>query len=100
LFVSEPADARAARLGGGELELVWDIGPKRDAPGPGDVLGTDPPPITNTSPNDTFGVDPHDTVIRSSPAIRAQIATFIKAGGTITNPCGLEPCYAAGWTGL
>ena len=63
------------------------------------ILGTDPPPITNTAPNDGYGVDPHDTVIRSSPLIRAQIADFIKAGGTITDPCGATPCYAAGWMG-
>ena len=55
--------------------------------------------LTNTAPNDSFGVDPHDTVIRNSPLIRAQIATFIKAGGTITDPCGATPCYAAGWMG-
>ena len=83
----------------GNSMWVWDIGPKRDDPGPGDVLGTDPPPITNTAPNDSFGVDPHDTVIRSSAAIRQQIATFIKPGGTITDPCGAAPCYAAGWMG-
>jgi hypothetical protein len=82
--------------------FVWDIGPKRPSgnPPPNDVLGTDPPPITNTAPNDSFGVDPHDTVIRSSPLIRAQIATFIKPGGTITDPCGATPCYAAGWMGF
>ena len=47
----------------------------------------------------SFGVDPHDTVIRQTPVIRAQIAEFLKTGGTITDPCGLTPCYAAGWTG-
>jgi hypothetical protein len=82
---------------GGNAMFVWDIGPKRDEGGT--VKGTDPPPITNTAPNDSFGVDPHDTVIRNSPLIRAQIATFIKAGGTITDPCGSTPCYAAGWMG-
>jgi hypothetical protein len=82
---------------GGNGMFVWDIGPKRDEGGT--VKGTDPPPITNTAPNDSFGVDPHDTVIRNSPLIRAQIATFIKAGGTITDPCGATPCYAAGWMG-
>ena len=77
--------------------FVWDIGPKRDEGGT--IFGTDPPPITNTAPNDSFGVDPHDTVIRSSPLIRAQIANFIKPGGTITDPCASHPCYAAGWMG-
>jgi hypothetical protein len=75
--------------------FVWDIGPKRS----GGTLGTDPAPITNTSPNDSFGVDPHDTVIRTSADIRAQIATFLQVNGTITDPCGLDPCYAAGWAG-
>jgi hypothetical protein len=81
----------------GNAFFVWDIGPKRVEGGT--TLGTDPPPITNTAPNDSFGVDPHDTVIRSSPLIRAQIANFIKANGTITDPCGATPCYAAGWMG-
>ena len=86
--------------------FIWDIGPKRDDPAsadPEDVLGTDPPPLTNTAPNDSFGVDPHDTVIRQTPAIRAQIAAFLDEGGKITDPgapdCGPHPCYAAGWTG-
>ena len=76
--------------------FVWDIGPKRMDPG---LLGTDPPPITNTAPDDSFGVDPHDTVIRQTPIIRAQIAEFLQTDGTITDPCGADPCYAAGWTG-
>jgi hypothetical protein len=81
--------------------FVWDIGPKRMVGS--DVFGTDPPPLTNTSPNDSFGVDPHDTVIEESPYARAQIAAFIDVGGKITNPpdpaCGSHPCYAAGWQG-
>ncbi|CAN5520827.1 hypothetical protein BH10ACT11_BH10ACT11_01700 [soil metagenome] len=82
--------------------FVWDIGPKRDDPDsvdPADVLGTDPPPNGNTAPDDSFGVDPHDTVIERSPLIRKQIADFIKPGGSITDPCGLNPCYAAGFNG-
>ena len=83
--------------------FIWDIGPKRDN-GSGGFLGTDPPPITNTAPNNSFGVDPHDTVIRSSPLIRAQIANFLKTNGTITDPCfqgsNAVPCYAAGWNGF
>ncbi len=75
--------------------FVWDIGPKRS----GGTLGTDPAPITNTAPNDSFGVDPHDTVIRQTPEVRAQIASFLDPNGTITDPCGPNPCYAAGWTG-
>jgi len=87
---------------------IWDIGPKRDnpaTPDPSDVLGTDPPPITNTPPpGDAAGIDPHDTVIRQTPAVRAQIAAFLDSpGGKIIDPpapdCGPHPCYAAGWTG-
>ena len=80
--------------------FVWDIGPKRDDPGPGDFLGTDPPPITNTPPpGDLAGVDPHDTVVNETPQTRAQIAAFIDTNGKIINPCGAAPCYGAGWTG-
>jgi hypothetical protein len=84
-----PADAN------GNGTFVWDIGPKRS----GGTLGTDPAPITNTAPDDSFGVDPHDTVIRQTPEVRAQIASFIDLNGTITDPCGPHPCYAAGWAG-
>jgi hypothetical protein len=80
---------------------IWDIGPKRTVGS--ETYGTDPPPLTNTAPNDSFGVDPHDTVINESPYARAQIANFIDVGGKITNPpdpaCGSHPCYAAGWQG-
>ncbi len=75
--------------------FVWDIGPKRS----GGTLGTDPAPITNTAPNDSFGVDPHDTVINTSALIRHQIAEFLKPAGQIIDPCGPDPCYAAGWAG-
>jgi hypothetical protein len=78
--------------------FVWDIGPKR-VEGT-ETKGTDPPPTTNAAPNDSFGVDPHDTVIDDSPLIRAQIANFIKVNGKITNPCAAHPCYAAGWNGM
>jgi len=82
--------------------FIWDIGPKRPdptTPDPDDILGTDPPPLTNTAPNDSFGLDPHDRVIRNTPAIRAQIAAFIDEGGSITDPCGPRPCYEANWDG-
>jgi hypothetical protein len=78
--------------------FVWDIGPKRPD-GSGGFLGTASAPITNTAPNDSFGVDPHDTVINTSPEVRQQIAAFISPGGKIIDPCGNRPCYAAGWTG-
>jgi hypothetical protein len=82
----------------GNGTFVWDIGPKRDD-GTGGVLGTDPAPITNTAPDDSFGVDPHDTVINTSALIRHQIAEFLMPAGKIIDPCGPDPCYAAGWTG-
>jgi hypothetical protein len=91
-----PLDLPAGADGNGMF--VWDIGPKRDD-GIGGELGTDPAPITNTAPDDSFGVDPHDTVINTSPLIRHQIAEFLKPGGQIIDPCGSDPCYAAGWTG-
>jgi hypothetical protein len=84
--------------------FVWDIGPKRDnpsTPDPNDFLGTTPPPIQNIPPpGDEAGIDPHDTVIRSSPLVRKQIADFISPNGKITNPCGPDPCYAAGYHGF
>ena len=82
----------------GNGTFVWDIGPKRDD-GMGGVLGTDPAPIANTAPDDSFGVDPHDTVINTSALIRHQIAEFLMPSGKIIDPCGPDPCYAAGWTG-
>ena len=44
-------------------------------------------------------MDPHDEVIDTSPLARAQIASFIQEDGKIIDPCGANPCYAAGWTG-
>jgi hypothetical protein len=80
--------------------FVWDIGPKRPNPmDPDHPLGTDPAPITNTAPDDSFGTDPHDTVINTSAAVRHQIAEFLKPDGQIVEVCGTDPCYAAGWTG-
>jgi hypothetical protein len=82
--------------------FIWDVGPKRPntaTPDQNDILGTDPPPLTNTAPNDSFGLDPHDRVIRNTPAIREQIANFIDENGSITDPCGPSPCYEANWDG-
>jgi hypothetical protein len=82
--------------------FIWDIGPKRPDPttaDPNDILGTEPPPLTNTAPDDSFGLDPHDRVIRNTPAIRQQIAEFLDTDGKITDPCGASPCYEANWDG-
>jgi len=88
----------------GNAFFIWDTGPKRTTPTgnpPGDSLwGTDPAPLTNTAPNNSFGQNPHDTVIEESPLARKQIADFLKVNGKVTNPCGLNPCYAAGWMGF
>ena len=85
-----------ARFGNGFF--VWDIGPKRPD-GQGGFLGTASAPITNPAPNDSYGVDPHDTVIDTSGAVRHQIAQFIRPHGKIVPVCGHHPCHAAGWHG-
>ncbi len=82
----------------GNAFFVWDIGPKRGSEP--NILGTEPPPNGNVPPPPGSGVDPHDTVINSSPLIRKQIADFMAADGKVTNPCGANPCYAAGWNGF
>ncbi len=91
----------------GNAFFVWDIGPKRFE-GP-TLFGTDPAPLTNLPPKTTdsgdpfdsgSGINPHDTVIRSSPLIRKQIADFLKTNGKVTDPCGDDPCWAAGWQGM
>jgi hypothetical protein len=91
-----------ADLGGpaadGNAFFVWDTGPKRGTPP--NVLGTDPPPNGNIAPTGASGADPHDAVINASPLARAQIADFINTDGSVTNPCGPDPCYAAGWKGF
>lgn len=91
----------------GNAFFVWDIGPERIESG--QLYGTEPAPLTNTSPvtsgssdglDDGYGIDPHDTVIRSSPLVRGQIADFLKTNGKVTDPCGSNPCWAAGWMGM
>jgi hypothetical protein len=88
----------------GNAFFVWDTGPKRTDP-PGtpinqSVWGTNPAPLANTAPNNTFGQNPHDTVVEESSLARKQIADFINTNGKVTNPCGANPCYAAGWNGF
>jgi hypothetical protein len=88
----------------GNAFFVWDTGPKRtDPPGnpPGNgIWGTDPAPLGNIAPNSSFGQNPHDTVVEESSLARKQIADFINTNGKVTNPCGANPCYAAGWNGF
>ena len=101
----DPLGGLSGPAADGNAFFVWDIGPKRqqeNPPGSGIMqeFGTDPAPLDNTAPNDSFGVDPHDTVIRNSPLIRKQIADFLKTDGKVTDPCGSHPCYAASWKGM
>jgi hypothetical protein len=88
----------------GNAFFVWDTGPKRTSPTgnpPGNsIWGTDPAPLANTAPNGSFGQNPHDTVVEESNLARKQIADFIDTNGKVTNPCGANPCYAAGWNGF
>ncbi len=97
----------AGEAADGHAFFVWDIGPKRIEGG--NLYGTDPAPLTNLPPKTTgtgdpfdsgSGINPHDTVIRSSPLIRKQIADFLKTNGKVTDPCGNDPCWAAGWQGM
>ncbi len=92
----------------GNAFFIWDTGPKRNTGGNPinntvngvPTWGTDPAPLGNTAPNNSFGQNPHDTVIQESNLARKQIADFIDTGGKVTNPCGANPCYAAGWNGF
>jgi hypothetical protein len=38
-------------------------------------------------------------VINTSADLRHQIAEFLLPNGQIIDPCGPDPCYAAGWAG-
>ena len=91
-----------AAHGSGYLHL----GHRPEAAGPDDarsrrLLGTDPPPITNTAPNDTFGVDPHDTVIRNTPADPRPDRGLHRRGRDDHRPPAVRghPCYEANWDG-
>ncbi len=75
--------------------VVWDIGPIRTVAGR--TLGTNPPPTTNVPPRD--GQDPHDYVIENSPALRRQIAEFLRPNGRIVEVCGTAPCRTPDWAG-
>jgi len=105
--VHETLGALSGPAADGSGLFVWDIGPKRVEGN--QLFGTDPPPLGNLAPKTTrysdpfdsgSGIDPHDTVIRKSPLARAQIADFITTNGKITDPCGANPCWAAGWNGM
>jgi hypothetical protein len=78
--------------------VYWDSGPTRPNPSnPTQLLGTDPPPLTNT-PNRT-GADPHGDP-RVAPAEMQMVSDFLRpdAESHITNTCN-GPCFAGGFTG-
>jgi hypothetical protein len=78
----------------GSAIIPWDIGPLRQQDGK--TMGTPWPPADNR-PN-TLGQDPHDYVINNTPALRHQIATYLKTG-QIVDVCGGRPCRTSDWTG-
>ncbi len=75
--------------------IPWDIGPLRQQDGR--TMGTNLPPTVNLPA--TGGQDPHDYVIQHSPALRRQIAEYLRAGGRIVEVCGGKPCRTPDWTG-
>jgi len=80
----------------GSVVAYWDSGPLRPGSGPGDEIGTDPPPVTNTAP--VSGEDPHEFPRVSDTAVE-MIDGFLRNGGVVTNLCAPGPCLAGGWTG-
>ncbi len=72
--------------------VYWDTGPLRD----GGTKGTPAPPTGNVPPR--LGNDPHSAP-RKDPKSWQQKSDFLRNGGTLTNPCGLGPCFADGFTG-
>jgi len=79
----------------GSAIVYWDGGP----PGrvvEGEERGTPAPPTANVPPRE--GKDPH-SYPRADPKSWQQKSDFLSIGGTLTNPCGLGPCYADGFTG-
>jgi hypothetical protein len=78
--------------------VYWDSGPPRPDPtDPGEVIGTDPPPLTNT-PNRS-GEDPHGDP-RVAPAEMQMVSDFLRPDpqSLITDTCA-GPCFAGGFTG-
>jgi hypothetical protein len=79
--------------------VYWDDGPVRPDPmNPGEVLGTDPPPIPNI-PNRS-GVDPHGEP-RDTPAEQQMVSDFLRpdAQSQITDTCNGGPCYSLNFSG-
>ena len=81
----------------GSAIFYWDIGPIRPDPNnPLNIIGTDPPPLTNT-PN-LSGQNPH-VAPRAALAEQQLVSSFLQPNGVIVNTCGSGPCYAGSWTG-
>jgi hypothetical protein len=83
----------------GSAIVYWDSGPIRPDPAnPGQVLGTDPPPIENV-PNRS-GRDPHGHP-RVEPEEMQMVSDFLRpdAQSAITDTCLGLPCFAGGFTG-
>ncbi|MDQ2700831.1 MAG: hypothetical protein M3Y23_05825, partial [Actinomycetota bacterium] len=80
----------------GSAISYWDSGPERPGPNPGEVIGTNAPPIGNTAP--ASGEDPHEHPRISELGV-AMFDEFLRDGGRVTNPCAPGPCFAGGCTG-
>jgi hypothetical protein len=81
----------------GSAIFYWDIGPIRPDPNnPLNIIGTDPPPLTDT-PNRS-GQNPHPAP-RAALAEQQLVSGFLQPNGVIVNTCGTGPCYAGTWTG-
>ena len=77
----------------GSAIVYWDGGPVRDDPdNPGEVLGTDVPPLGNV-PN-TTGEDPHG-LPRATPAEQQMVSDFLtpNASSHITDTCNGQACF-------
>ncbi len=83
----------------GSAIVYWDGGPVRPDPmDPGEVLGTDVPPLANV-PN-TSGEDPH-SLPRNQSEEQQMVSQFLRpdAASQISDTCGGTACYDGGFTG-
>jgi hypothetical protein len=71
----------------GSAMFVWDTGPFD----PVANTGTPPPPVENQPQYE--GADPHGRP-RVQPGARQQISEFLRAGGSVIDPCSGAPCFA------
>jgi hypothetical protein len=86
LFFKVPAIEQFPFDGSGIV--IWDSGPGFN----------DPPPLTNTAPEEPqFGEDPHSQP-RSTVAAREQKSEFLKPDGAIVDVCNGAPCHTDAFT--